>query len=197
MKTRTRISKRCIDLSASIVLLLVFAPVMAVVACILRIKMGAPVLFRQVRPGRHGKPFVLCKFRTMSDGPGTDEDRLTPFGALLRRTSLDELPQLWNVLKGEMSLVGPRPLLPRYMDRYSRRQARRHEVRPGLTGLAQISGRNAISWEDRLELDVRYVDGVSLGLDLRILLRTVRSVFRREGISEPGNATMSEFTGQA
>jgi lipopolysaccharide/colanic/teichoic acid biosynthesis glycosyltransferase len=187
--------KRAVDLIGAGLGLLVAALPMAVIAIAIRLSQGPPVLFRQVRPGRHGAPFELVKFRTMRVGTGADEDRVTRLGALLRSTSLDELPELWNVLKGDMSLVGPRPLLLEYLDRYSPRQARRHEVRPGLTGLAQVSGRNLVGWDDRLELDVQYVETRSLALDLKILLRTVRAVVRREGISGEGEATMAPFQG--
>ena len=165
------------------------------------IKIGKPVLFRQVRPGWHAAAFQLYKLRTMTDSCDAsgrllpDAQRLTPFGRFLRSTSLDELPELWNVLRGDMSLVGPRPLLMQYLDRYTPEQARRHEVRPGLTGWAQVNGRNAISWEEKFALDVWYVDHVSLRLDLVILLRTVAAVLRRTGISAAGEATMAEFQG--
>ncbi|HEX7134757.1 MAG TPA: sugar transferase, partial [Iamia sp.] len=175
--------------------LVVAAVPMAVVALAVRRSMGSPVLFRQTRPGLGGEPFTLVKFRTMRSGPGDDGDRLTPLGRVLRTTSLDELPELWNVLRGDMSLVGPRPLLPEYLDRYSPRQARRHEVRPGLTGLAQVSGRNTVAWDDRLELDVRYVETWTIGGDLRILARTVASVVRGDGISAADHATMPNFEG--
>lgn len=168
---------------------------MAVIAAAVRAVMGRPVLFRQQRPGRDGVPFDLVKFRTMSTAPGNDADRLTPLGRVLRSTSLDELPELWNVLRGDMSLVGPRPLLMRYLDLYSAHHARRHEVRPGLTGLAQVSGRNATTWDERLDLDVTYVDTWTVGGDLSIIARTVLAVLRRTGISADGEATMPEFTG--
>lgn len=192
----TRAGKRAVDVGVSGVLLVVSAPIAAGVAVAVRASMGSPVLFRQQRPGLGGRIFTLCKFRSMADGPGPDAERLTGVGRFLRSTSLDELPQLWNVLKGDMSLVGPRPLLPQYLDRYSVRQARRHEVRPGITGLAQVNGRNALGWPERLELDVRYVEQLSVGLDLRIIARTVASVLRREGISAAGDATMTEFLGE-
>ncbi len=174
---------------------------MALVAIAIRIGMGSPVLFRQDRPGKDGRVFRLMKFRTMRDAKDKagrdlpDAERLTPLGKFLRATSLDELPQLWHVLCGDMSLVGPRPLLVRYLDRYSPRQARRHDVKPGITGWAQVNGRNAVCWEKRLEMDVWYVENWSLALDLRILLLTLRKVFVREGISAAGEATMSEFMG--
>jgi lipopolysaccharide/colanic/teichoic acid biosynthesis glycosyltransferase len=187
--------KRLLDLVGASAALAVAAVPMAVIALAIRLTMGGPVLFRQSRPGRHGQLFLLMKFRTMRDGPGDDGERITRLGHLLRRTSLDELPELWNVVRGDMSLVGPRPLLPAYLGRYSPQQARRHEVRPGITGLAQVSGRNALEWEERFRLDVVYVDTWTLGLDLRILARTVRSVLTREGISAEGHATMPEFQG--
>jgi lipopolysaccharide/colanic/teichoic acid biosynthesis glycosyltransferase len=161
------------------------------------------VLFRQARPGRDGRPFMLVKFRTMTDARDArgellpDDMRLTAWGRILRASSLDELPELWNVLRGEMSLVGPRPLLVSYLDRYTAEQSRRHEVRPGITGLAQVNGRNALCWEDRFALDVRYVDTCSFGLDTRILFRTIGNVVARRGISEPGQATAQEFMGSA
>ena len=176
-------------------------PFLGVLALLVRISLGSPVLFRQLRPGKNGKPFVLYKFRTMldkRDGSGDllkDDARLTRIGRFLRSTSLDELPELFNVLKGEMSLVGPRPLLMQYLDRYTPEQARRNEVKPGLTGWAQVNGRNAITWEDKFKLDVWYVDHQSLWLDLKILGMTVLKVIRREGISEEGQATAQEFMG--
>jgi lipopolysaccharide/colanic/teichoic acid biosynthesis glycosyltransferase len=166
---------------------------MAIIAVAVRVTMGAPVLFRQVRPGLHGAPFTLVKLRTMRGGEGSDAERLTPLGSLLRSTSVDELPELINVLRGEMSLVGPRPLLTDYLAHYTLEQARRHEVRPGITGWAAIQGRNTTSWERRMQLDVWYVDHWSLALDLRILLLTVVKVVRREGISAEGHATMPRF----
>ncbi|GAB4459012.1 MAG: sugar transferase [Anaerolineae bacterium] len=181
--------------------LLLLAPFLAVIALLVRVKLGAPVLFRQQRPGLHGRPFTIYKFRTMTDARDAkgqflpDADRLTAFGRLLRRTSLDELPELFNVLRGEMSLVGPRPLLMQYLDRYTPEQARRHEVRPGITGWAQVNGRNALTWEEKFALDVWYVDHQSLWLDLKIILLTIWSVLRREGISQQGHATMPEFVG--
>jgi sugar transferase EpsL len=192
--------KRFIDIAGSLVLLVLLSPVLVVVAILVRVKLGPPVFFRQVRPGCGARPFTLVKFRTMAvpavGAPvAPDAERLTPFGRRLRASSLDELPELWNVLRGEMSLVGPRPLLMAYLDRYTREQARRHEVRPGLTGWAQVNGRNATTWDERLRLDVWYVDNRSLALDLRILLRTVALAFSREGITAPGEATMGEFRG--
>jgi lipopolysaccharide/colanic/teichoic acid biosynthesis glycosyltransferase len=185
----------------STAVLVLVSPFIVVCALLVRVSMGSPVFFRQTRSGLGGKPFTLVKFRTMRDAhdasgqPLPDDSRLTRLGALLRRLSLDELPELWNVLKGDMSLVGPRPLLMQYLDRYTPEQARRHEVKPGITGLAQVSGRNALSWEDRLALDVWYVDHWSLWLDLKILAGTVWQVFARRGISAPGHATMPEFKG--
>ena len=189
------VTKRALDLVGSSVGLLVAVLPMAIIAVLIRLRMGSPVLFRQERPGLGGRPFTLVKFRTMRAGAGEDVVRLTRLGRFLRATSLDELPELWNVLVGDMSLVGPRPLLVEYLPRYSQRQARRHEVRPGLTGLAQVEGRNLVAWEERFELDVRYVDTHSLALDLRIIARTVSAVLRREGISGEGEATMAPFQG--
>jgi sugar transferase EpsL len=185
----------------TVLALLCLAPVLALVALLVRLKLGAPLLFRQQRPGLHGKPFTLYKFRTMTDARDAqgrrlpDAERLTPFGRFLRSTSLDELPELFNVLKGEMSLVGPRPLLMRYLDRYTPEQARRHAVKPGITGWAQVNGRNALTWEEKFALDVWYVDHQSLWLDVKILAMTVWQVLKREGISQPGHATMEEFRG--
>ncbi len=193
--------KRFLDIVASGTLLVILSPLFAILALIVFAHLGHPVFFRQVRPGLAGRPFELIKFRTMSeerDSTGAllpDEQRLSPFSRFLRSTSFDELPELWNVLKGEMSLVGPRPLLMEYLPLYSPTQARRHEVRPGLTGWAQINGRNAVSWEERFKLDVWYVDHRSMWLDLKILMRTVGLVLKRSGVSEEGEATMSRFTG--
>ena len=193
--------KRLFDLVASAIGLLILAVPLAVLAWQVRRKLGSPVLFTQVRPGLHGKPFRMVKFRTMTDERGSDgallpdAQRLTPFGRFLRASSLDELPELWNVLKGDMSLVGPRPLLMEYLPLYTPEQARRHAVRPGITGWAQVNGRNAISWTDKFALDVWYVDHRSLWLDVQILWRTVRKVLVRDGISAAGEATMSKFTG--
>jgi len=193
--------KRGMDIVGAATGLLLCAPILAVIALLVRLKLGSTVLFRQQRPGLHGKPFTLYKFRTMTnarDADGNllpDAERLTNFGRFLRRTSLDELPELINVLKGDMSLVGPRPLLIQYLQRYTPEQARRHETRPGITGWAQINGRNALSWEEKFHLDVWYVDNVSLWLDLKILFLTVWKVLRREGISQTGHATMEEFLG--
>ena len=191
--------KRLFDLIAVLLTAPLWLPVLAAVAVLVRVKLGAPVFFRQQRPGRHGEIFELIKFRTMRDTRDPagrllpDAERLTAFGQWLRASSLDELPELWNVLKGEMSLVGPRPLLIQYLPRYNARQARRHEVRPGLTGLAQVMGRNALDWEQKFEWDVRYVERQTLWLDGRILLLTVKAVIGRKGISAQGEATMPEF----
>ena len=187
--------KRSIDVAGSAGGLVVLAPVLALVALVVRLRLGRPVLFRQVRPGLHGQPFTIAKFRTMRAGPGTDEERLTALGRWLRATSLDELPEVVNVVRGEMSLVGPRPLLVEYLDRYTPEQARRHEARPGITGLAQVNGRNSDTWSDRLARDVHYVDSWTLGLDLRILRDTVRQVLGRQGIAEEGHATRTPFAG--
>lgn len=192
--------KRVLDCFAGTVALVVTLPIQLVVAVLVLAKLGRPILFRHPRPGRDGQVFTLLKFRTMavSDpvrGLITDEQRLTPFGQKLRSSSLDELPTLLNVLAGQMSLVGPRPLHVRYLPRYSAEQARRHEVRPGITGLAQVTGRNALSWPEKLALDVQYVDSRSLRLDAWIILRTVVLVLRREGISAEGHATAGEFLG--
>lgn len=192
--------KRLMDATLASLVLVVFAPAIALIALLIWLSMGRPVFFRQERPGRRGVVFVLVKFRTMrtvDDRRGliTDADRITRLGRWLRSTSLDELPTLWNVVRGDMSLVGPRPLLVAYLDRYTRYQARRHEVRPGLTGLAQVRGRNALSWNQKFVYDVQYVRDRSLTLDLRILLQTVGVVLGRRGISAHGNATASEFLG--
>lgn len=193
--------KRFFDIFVSLGLLLSLLPVLLVVALLVRWQMGVPVLFRQLRPGLHGKPFVLYKFRTMrheTDGQGrllADAERLTPLGNLLRRFSLDELPQLFNVIKGDLSLVGPRPLLMEYLPLYNAEQARRHEVKPGITGWAQVNGRNALSWEQKFALDVWYVDHQTFWLDMKILWMTVWKVLRREGINQEGQATMEPFRG--
>jgi lipopolysaccharide/colanic/teichoic acid biosynthesis glycosyltransferase len=193
--------KRVFDMVAAALILAVLLPVIAVLALAVRRALGAPVFFRQVRPGKHCIPFEMVKFRTMLDAKDAsgrllpDAERLTSFGKFLRSTSLDELPELWNVLKGEMSLVGPRPLLMEYVPLYSPEQARRHEVRPGITGWAQINGRNAVDWDERFRMDVWYVDHQSFLLDIRILMLTVRKVLVREGISAAGEATMPKFTG--
>ena len=185
--------KRVIDVVGAALGLVVLSPVMAVVALLVRVRLGSPVLFRQTRAGRHGAPFEMIKFRTMSAGVGSDDERLTALGRLLRSTSLDELPELVHVVHGQMSLVGPRPLLMSYLERYSDRQQRRHDVRPGLTGLAQVNGRNATTWEQRLEFDVQYVETRTLMLDMKILLRTVVQVVRGVGSTTDGGSTMDEF----
>lgn len=193
--------KRLFDVALVSVAGIILLPLILLVALMIRLRLGGPVFFRQQRPGLHGKPFMLYKFRTMSnacDANGEllpDEIRLGRFGQTIRKLSLDELPQLWNVLVGDMSLVGPRPLLMQYLSRYSDHQARRHEVRPGITGWAQVNGRNAISWEKRFDLDVWYVDHHSFWLDLRILLMTVKKVFASSGVSATGHVTMPEFMG--
>lgn len=193
--------KRLFDLLAALAALLILFPVLLALIVLIRIKLGSPVFFTQVRPGQHGKPFRMIKFRTMTDERGSDGQllpdavRLTSFGRFLRSSSLDELPELWNVLMGDMSLVGPRPLLMEYLPLYSPEQARRHEARPGVTGWAQVNGRNAISWEQKFKLDVWYVDNQSLWLDIKILFLTVKKVLVRDGISAAGEATMSKFTG--
>jgi lipopolysaccharide/colanic/teichoic acid biosynthesis glycosyltransferase len=192
-----RALKAAIDRVVAGAVLLLAAPLLALVALVVRVGLGGPVLFRQVRPGLDGRPFALVKFRTMRDGAGTDGERLTRLGRLLRSCSLDELPELWNVLRGEMSLVGPRPLLTHYLDRYTPEQSRRHRMRPGITGWAQVHGRNAISWDERLALDVWYVDNWSLALDARILARTVWTVLGRRGITAAGSDSMPEFRGSA
>ncbi|MFG1718727.1 sugar transferase [Micromonospora chalcea] len=199
---RSSRSKRLLDVLAAVVLLILLAPVQAAVAILVATRLGRPVLFRQCRAGRHGELFELVKFRTMRQpdherGLISDADRLTPFGSWLRATSLDELPTLWNVLRGDMSLVGPRPLLPQYLPRYTPTQARRHEVRPGVTGLAQVRGRNGLSWDEKFALDVEYVERHSMRMDLAILVATVRTVLRREGVSAAGTVTAPEFLGTA
>ena len=193
--------KRLVDITVSLVALILLGLPMLLLAWQVRLRLGGPIFFCQTRPGLHGRPFRMVKFRTMTEARGPnglllpDADRLTAFGRFLRASSLDELPELWNVLKGDMSLVGPRPLLVEYLPLYSRVQARRHEVRPGITGWAQVNGRNALSWDRKLELDVWYVDNRSPWLDLRILGLTLRKVLARDGISAPGEATMPRFTG--
>jgi lipopolysaccharide/colanic/teichoic acid biosynthesis glycosyltransferase len=196
-----RYGKRCLDLAGAGAAAALAAPALLALALLVRLRLGRPVLFRQERPGRHGRPFTLLKLRTMRDlrdaagEPLPDERRLGPLGRFLRRSSLDELPELWNVLRGDMSLVGPRPLLMEYLPRYTPQQARRHEVRPGITGWAQVNGRNALTWEEKFAHDVWYVDHVSLGVDLRILGATLLAVLRRDGISAEGHATMPKFQG--
>lgn len=193
--------KRLFDIVISLTALILLSPVLLIVAIQVRRKLGSPVLFRQVRPGLHGKPFEMIKFRTMRDAIGPDgkplpdAERLTSFGSMLRSTSLDELPELWNVLKGEMSLVGPRPLLMEYLHLYDKRQATRHNVRPGVTGWAQVNGRNAISWEQKFEYDAWYVEHQSFWLDIKILWLTVKKVVVRDGINAEGSATIEKFQG--
>jgi sugar transferase EpsL len=195
------VTKRVLDLTGAILGLLALSPILAAVAIIVRTRLGRPVLFRQLRPGLHGRPFTLYKFRTMRDlfdeqgNPLPDEQRLPPVGRFLRRNSLDVLPELINVLRGDMSLVGPRPLMLAYLDRYTKAQARRHEVIPGLTGWAQVNGRNALTWEQKFALDVWYVEHRSFWLDLKILALTVRISLKREGVTQPGHMTVEEFMG--
>lgn len=197
------IVKRAVDVAASSTLLVILSPLLLGLGLLVRHRMGSPALFRQVRPGLHAKPFEMIKFRTMRDAVGpdgkalADAERLTAFGRLLRATSLDELPELWNVLKGDMSLVGPRPLLMEYVPLYSSEQARRHEVRPGVTGWAQVNGRNAISWDRKFRYDVWYVDNRSFWLDLKIMALTIRKVVRSEDITGTGSATTERFTGSS
>jgi lipopolysaccharide/colanic/teichoic acid biosynthesis glycosyltransferase len=194
-------SKRLLDLTLTIPALILLAPVLALVACLVRIKLGAPIFFRQQRPGLHGRPFMLLKFRTMTDARDADGKllpdtvRLTPFGRFLRSSSFDELPELINVLRGEMSLVGPRPLLMEYLDRYTSEQMRRHQVLPGISGWAQVNGRNALEWNQKFALDVWYVDHQSLWLDLKIVAITIWKILVREGINQPGQATAEEYKG--
>lgn len=193
--------KRAVDRVAAGAALVALSPVIAATAAVIRVTMGSPVVFRQSRPGLHGRPFEVYKFRTMRDAvdrdgrPLPDHERLTSVGKFIRSTSLDELPQLWNVLRGDISLVGPRPLLMQYLPRYSKEQARRHDVLPGITGWAQINGRNSLSWDEKFALDVWYVDNWSLLLDAKILFRTLSAVVAREGVSREGHATMPEFMG--
>lgn len=193
--------KRLFDITVSVVALILLLPIYVIVAYKVKKNLGSPVLFRQIRPGLNGKPFEMIKFRTMKDAvdaqgnPLPDSERLTPFGKMLRATSLDELPELWNVLKGDMSLVGPRPLLMEYLLLYNEEQAKRHNVRPGITGYAQVNGRNAISWEQKFALDTWYVENQSFWLDIKILFKTVKKVSFKEDISEEGEATMSKFLG--
>lgn len=193
--------KRLLDVIISAAALVILSPLLIVLALLIRVKLGASVIFSQVRPGYRGRPFTLYKFRTMNERRNIkgkmipDADRLTAAGKFLRASSLDELPELWNVVKGDMSLVGPRPLLIQYLERYTPVQARRHEVRPGITGWAQVNGRNAISWEEKFKLDVWYVDNWSLWLDIKIIGMTIWKILAREGINHPGQATMEEFMG--
>jgi lipopolysaccharide/colanic/teichoic acid biosynthesis glycosyltransferase len=196
-----RFCKRSLDLAVTIPCVILLAPLLGLIALLVYFQLGRPVFFRQQRPGLHGQLFTLVKFRTMRElndvfgHPLPDTERMTRFGRFMRSTSLDELPELLNVLRGEMSLVGPRPLLVKYLDLYTQEQMRRHEVRPGVTGWAQVNGRNALSWEQKFAYDVWYVEHLSLWLDLRILIMTFRTMIHRQGISAPGEATMTEFTG--
>jgi sugar transferase EpsL len=200
---RRLVRKRLIDIVVAGTALLALSPVMLVTVLLVRLRLGSPVLFTQMRPGLHGRPFRMIKFRSMTDTRDAaghllpDEQRLPPFGRFLRASSLDELPELWNVLRGDMSLIGPRPLLMEYLPLYTPEQARRHQVRPGITGWAQVNGRNAISWEDKFRLDIWYVDNHSLALDMRILLLTVLRVVRPQGVNAPNSATANKFTGSA
>lgn len=193
--------KRVLDIAIASTALVILSPVYAFVAYKVRKNLGSPVLFRQVRPGLYGQPFEMIKFRSMKDAvdvqgnPLPDSERLTPFGKMLRSSSLDEMPELWNVIKGEMSIVGPRPLLTEYLPLYNAEQAKRHNVRPGMTGHAQVNGRNAISWEEKFKLDTWYVENQSLWLDFKIMLQTVQKVLAKEDISAEGEATISKFTG--
>ncbi|OTG71210.1 sugar transferase [Acinetobacter sp. ANC 4218] len=193
--------KRVLDVMIASTALLLLSPVYFFVAYKVRKNLGSPVLFRQLRPGLHGKPFEMIKFRSMKDAvdengnPLPDSERLTPFGQMLRATSLDEMPELWNVIKGEMSIVGPRPLLMEYLPLYNSQQAKRHNVRPGMTGHAQVNGRNTISWEEKFKLDTWYVENQSLWLDFKIMLKTVKKVLAKDDISAEGEATMTKFTG--
>ena len=196
-----RFVKRCLDFLLSLAALIILSPVLLLVAILVRCKLGSPILFKQKRPGLHEKIFCMYKFRTMTDAKDADgnllpdEMRLTKFGKLLRSTSLDELPELFNILKGDMAIVGPRPLLVQYLPRYNERQHHRHDVRPGFTGLAQVNGRNSISWQEKFEWDVRYVEKVSFLMDLRIIAKTVKVVLKRDGISSETSVTMEEFRG--
>jgi lipopolysaccharide/colanic/teichoic acid biosynthesis glycosyltransferase len=193
--------KRILDIAIASTALILLSPVYFIVARKVKKNLGSPVLFRQVRPGLNGQPFEMIKFRTMKDAldadgnPLPDSERLTPFGKMLRATSLDEMPELWNVIKGDMSIVGPRPLLMEYLPLYNEEQAKRHNVRPGITGYAQVNGRNAISWEKKFELDTWYVENQSLWLDFKIMLKTIKKVIAKDDISAEGEATMSKFTG--
>jgi sugar transferase EpsL len=200
-KRYTNWVKRFFDLALSISAFFLLSFFLLIIAVLVRLKIGSPVLFRQVRPGLRGQPFTIYKFRTMTDERDEngnllpDEERLTPLGRFLRKTSMDELPEFFNVIKGNMSIVGPRPLLMQYLDLYTPEQARRHDVRPGITGWAQVNGRNAISWEDKFKLDVWYVDNWSLWMDVKVIAMTVMKVLKREGISQTGHATAQEFLG--
>jgi sugar transferase EpsL len=198
----SKYGKRWFDLIATAPGFFLVSPILVLIALLVRMRLGSPVLFKQTRPGRQGMPFAIYKFRTMTDARGvdgrllSDAERLTELGRFLRAASLDELPELFNILKGDMSIVGPRPLLMQYLDRYTPEQFRRHEVKPGITGWAQVNGRNAISWEEKFKLDVWYVDNQSFWLDIKIVFLTILKVFKREGISAAGNATMPEFMGE-
>lgn len=193
--------KRFIDILAAFIAFTCFWWIFLIVGYLVKTKLGSPIVFKQERPGKDGKIFTMYKFRSMTDGKGkngnllSDAERLPKFGRILRATSLDELPELWNVLKGEMSLVGPRPLLVEYLDRYNETEARRHEVRPGITGWAQVNGRNAISWEKKFDLDIEYIDNYSFLMDIKILFLTVKKVFVKEGISQEGESTAQKFKG--
>ena len=195
--------KRLLDIIIASIALILLSPLYAFVAYKVKKNLGSPVLFRQVRPGLHGKPFEMIKFRTMKDAldeqgnPLPDSERLTPFGKMLRSTSLDEMPELWNVIKGDMSVVGPRPLLMEYLPLYNKEQAKRHDVRPGMTGHAQVNGRNAIGWDEKFKLDTWYVENQSVWLDFKIMLKTVKKVIAKDDINEAGEATMSKFTGSS
>lgn len=195
--------KRFLDIIIASIALMLLSPLYAFVAYKVKKNLGSPVLFRQVRPGLHGRPFEMIKFRTMKDAidangqPLPDSERLTPFGRMLRSSSLDEMPELWNVIKGDMSIVGPRPLLMEYLPLYNEEQAKRHQVRPGMTGYAQVNGRNAISWDEKFKLDTWYVENQSIWLDFKIMLRTVKKVLAKDDISAEGEATMSKFTGNS
>ncbi|WP_338998846.1 sugar transferase [Fusobacterium animalis] len=194
--------KRIIDIFLSVIFILLFWWLYIIIVILVRRKLGSPVIFRQKRPGLNEKIFTMYKFRTMTDKKDEngnllpDKDRLTKFGKFLRSTSLDEIPEFFNILKGDMSLIGPRPLLVKYLDRYSKEQSRRHEVRPGISGWAQVNGRNAISWEDKFKYDIEYADSLSFLLDLKIIILTIKKIFMREGISQDGSATMEEFKGE-
>ena len=195
--------KRLLDIIIASIALILLSPIYAFVAYKVKKNLGSPVLFRQVRPGLHGKPFEMIKFRTMKDAldeqgnPLPDSERLTPFGKMLRSTSLDEMPELWNVIKGDMSVVGPRPLLMEYLPLYNKEQAKRHDVRPGMTGHAQVNGRNAIGWDEKFKLDTWYVENQSVWLDFKIMLKTVKKVIAKDDINEAGEATMTKFTGSS
>jgi sugar transferase EpsL len=197
-----KLTKRCFDILLTLPVLAISMPVLIMVALLIRMSMGRPIFFRQIRPGLNGKPFSIYKFRTMTDERDEegnllpDTSRLSSLGKILRSTSLDELPELFNVLKGEMSLVGPRPLLTQYLDRYTLKQARRHEMKPGITGWAQVNGRNAITWDQKFEYDIWYIDNRSLPLDLKIIALTIWKTLKREGIRQPGHATSEEFNPQ-